>query len=40
MTGVVENNLSQAQIVKDIRDKNKVAPKDFFDDFQRLNDGL
>ena len=30
-----ENNLSQAQILKDIQDKNTVAPKDFFDDFQR-----
>ena len=35
VTGVVENNLSQTQILKDIRDKNTVAPKDFFDDFQR-----
>ena len=40
VTGVVENNLLQAQILKDIQDKNTVAPKDFFDDFQRWNDGL
>ena len=26
--------------IKDIQDKNTVAPKDFFDDFQRWNDGL
>ena len=35
VTGVVENNLSQAHILKDIRDKNTVVPKDFFDGFQR-----
>ena len=34
MTGVVERNLSQSQILKDIQD-NTVVPKDFFDDFQR-----
>ena len=34
MTGVVERNLSQSQILKGIRDKNTVVPKDFFDDFQ------
>ena len=26
--------------IKDIQDKNTVATKDFFDDFQRWNDGL
>ena len=40
MTGVVERNLSQSQILKGIQDKNTVMPKDFFDDFQRCNDGL
>ena len=29
MTGVVERNLSQSQILKDIQDKNTVVPKDF-----------
>ena len=35
VTGVVERNLSQSQILKGIQDKNTVVPKDFFDDFQR-----
>ena len=35
VTGVVENNLSQAHILKDIREKKTVVPKDFFDGFQR-----
>ena len=35
MTGVVERNLSQSQILKGIQDKNAVVSKDFFDDFQR-----
>ena len=35
MTGVVEGNLSQSQILKGIRDKNSVVPKDVFDGFQR-----
>ena len=30
MTGVVERNLSQSQILKGIQEKNTVAPKDFF----------
>ena len=29
MTGVVERNLSQSQILKGIQDKNTVVPKDF-----------
>ena len=40
MTGVVESNLLQSQILKGIQDKNTVVPKDFFDAFQRRNDGL
>ena len=40
MTGVVERNLSQSQILKGIQDKNTVVPKDFFDGFQRLIDRL
>ena len=32
MTGVVERNLSQSQILKSIHDKNTAVPKDFFDD--------
>ena len=32
---IVERNLSQSQILKGIQDKNTVAPKDFFGDFQR-----
>ena len=39
MTGVVKRDLSQSQILKGIQDKNTVVPKDFFDDFQRYNDG-
>ena len=39
-TGVVERNLSQSHILKGIQDKNTVVSKDFFDDFQRWNDGL
>ena len=35
MTGVVEKNLSQSQILKGIHDKNTVVPRGFFDDFQR-----
>ena len=35
MTGVVEKNVSQSQILKGIQDKNTVVPRDFFDDFQR-----
>ena len=38
MTGIVKRNLSQSQILKGIQDKNTVVLKDFFDDFQRLND--
>ena len=33
VTGVVERNLSQSQILEGIQDKNTVVPKDFFDDF-------
>ena len=40
MTGVVERNLSQSQILKGIQDKNIVVPKYFFDGFQRRNDIL
>ena len=40
VTGVVERNLSQLQILKGIQDKNIVVPKDIFDYFQRWNDGL
>ena len=29
MTGVVERNLSQSQVLKGIQDKNTVVPKDF-----------
>ena len=36
MTGVVERNLSQSQILKGIQDKNAVVPKDFFDDFREI----
>ena len=32
-------HLPQSQILKGIQDKNTVAPKDFFDDFQRLREG-
>ena len=32
-------HLPQSQILKGIQDKNTVAPKDFFDDFQRLRVG-
>ena len=35
VTGVVERNLSQSQILKGIHEKNKVVPKYFFDGFQR-----
>ena len=35
MTGVVEKNVSQSQILNGIQDKNTVVPRDFFDDFQR-----
>ena len=35
MTGVVERNLSQSQILKSIQGKNTIVPKDFFDDFKR-----
>ena len=35
VTGVVERNLSQSQILEGIQDKNTVVPKEFFDDFQR-----
>ena len=31
--------MPQSQILKGIQDKNSVAPKDFFDDFQRLREG-
>ena len=31
--------MPQSQILKGIQDKNTVAPKDFFDDFQRLREG-
>ena len=34
MTGVVERNLSQSQILKDIQDKNTVVPKDFLTIFR------
>ena len=30
MTGVVERNLSQSQILKGIQDKNTVVPKRYF----------
>ena len=29
MTGVVERNLSQSQILKSIQGKNTIVPKDF-----------
>ena len=32
-------HLPKSQILKGIQDKNTVAPKDFFDDFQRLREG-
>ena len=35
MTGVVERNLSQSQILKGIEEKNAIVPKYFFDGFQR-----
>ena len=35
MTGVVEGNLSQSQILKGIQTKIPAVPKDFFDGFQR-----
>ena len=35
VTGVVERNLSQSQILKGIQDKNTVVLKDFFDGFYR-----
>ena len=31
--------MPQSQILKGIQDKNTVAPKDFFNDFQRLREG-
>ena len=40
MTGVVKKNLPQLQILKGVQNKNMVVPKDFFDGFQRRNDGL
>ena len=39
MTGIVERNLSQSQILKGIQEKNAVVPKYFFG-FQRSDDGL
>ena len=39
-TQVVERRLSQSLILKSIQDKNTAVCKDFFDGFQRWNDGL
>ena len=35
MTGVVERNLSQSQILKGVQDKNTIVLKDFFDGLYR-----
>ena len=40
MTSVVERNLLQSQILKGIQNKNTIVPEDFFDGFQRRNDGV
>ena len=40
MTSVVERNLLQSQVLKGIQDKNTIVPEDFFDGFQRRNDGV
>ena len=34
MTGVVEGNWSQSQILKRIQDKNTIVPKDFLMSFR------
>ena len=40
MTSVVERNLLRSQIFKGIQDKSTIVPEDFFDSFQRRNDGV
>ena len=40
VTGVIERNLSQSQILKGIQEKNSVVPKYFFDGFKKWDDGL